>query len=964
MLRLEGLDPEGVVPYPHEPALRHLAEGRVDVSPGFTLATPWEGCKLGLDLVSLRPSAYGVDFYGDTLVTHQNLIDNNPELVQRFVAASMKGWAYALENSDEIADRISAELPRVFPVGDTVGFNRFQAEEVKRLMLYPLVVPGHTNPNRWRRMHEFLKASGAVTGDFDAQALIYDPQARHHERDLFLRNVLTIGLGSLLVVALIVLLLNWGLRRTVARRTHDLQKSEAALANAQRVAHFGSWERDLRTGVTTWSDEIYRMFGYKPGTIDPGRERAFRHLHPDDLARATAALDDAVEAGVGYDMEYRIVRPDGEERIIHSRGETILDDAGRTTQLRGAMHDITERKQADTEIRLLNEELEQRVVERTAELRSAQDELVKQERLAALGQLTATVAHELRNPLATIRASHYAIQREISRTDSKDGIVTADSAGTIATVNRAAVRMFGYRPDEIVGRTFDLLMPADAAQPGNAIAGPRPGGDVDLRARRKDGSRFPIDLAVSEVDSVKGRVSVAVIRDVTHKQEAENRLIHMANHDALTGLPNRALLLDRLQRLGARAKRSKIPFGVLFLDLDRFKIVNDSVGHAVGDAVLKIVAARLGECVRDDDTVARLGGDEFVVALAEVASPDRAANVAERIRRAIEEPMLMDGREVFISTSTGISLYPRDGTEVETLLKNADSAMYQAKVTGSGTYRFYTDEMNAEAMQRLALDAGLHRAVVLGEMRLHYQPQIDAGTGRLLGAEALLRWTNGELGNVGPDQFIPIAEENGSIVPIGEWVLRTACQAARGWLGGDPGSFRINVNLSAAQFTAGNLIEVVAGALQASGLPPEALELELTESAILLDRKKTVAALRHLKAMGVRIALDDFGTGYSTLEYLREFPVDTLKIDRIFAADVTADPTAAALTAAIIAMGHALGLRVVAEGVETEAQLAFFREQGCDEIQGFLVSRPLPESEFQQQLTRNTFFETEQTLGA
>ena len=477
MLRLEGLDPEGVVPYPHEPALRHLAEGRVDVSPGFTLATPWEGRKLGLDLVSLRPSAYGVDFYGDTLVTHQNLIDNNPELVQRFVAASMKGWAYALENSDEIADRISAELPRVFPVGDTVGFNRFQAEEVKRLMLYPLVVPGHTNPNRWRRMHEFLKASGAVTGDFDAQALIYDPQARHHERDLFLRNVLTIGLGSLLVVALIVLLLNWGLRRTVARRTHDLQKSEAALANAQRVAHFGSWERDLRTGVTTWSDEIYRMFGYKPGTIDPGRERAFRHLHPDDLARATAALDDAVEAGVGYDMEYRIVRPDGEERIIHSRGETILDDAGRTTQLRGAMHDITERKQADTEIRLLNEELEQRVVERTAELRSAQDELVKQERLAALGQLTATVAHELRNPLATIRASHYAIQREISRTDSKIGVPMERIERTID------------RCDQIIGellefsRHQDLRLgdwPADYWLAG-VVGGYTPPHGVDIR---------------------------------------------------------------------------------------------------------------------------------------------------------------------------------------------------------------------------------------------------------------------------------------------------------------------------------------------------------------------------------------------------------------------------------------------------------------------------------------------------
>lgn len=422
MLRAEGLDPAALTPYPQEPWVRHLAERRVDVMPGYTLATPWEMRKRGLDVVSLSPSTYGVDFYGDSIVTSQKLVDRDPDLVQRFVAASLKGWQYALDNSDEIADRISAELPRVFPVGDTVGFNRFQAQEVKRLMLHPLVAPGQTNPDRWRRMHEFLKSSGAVTDDFDADALIFDPDARQHAREKFWRNVLLIGLGSFLLIALIVSLLNWGLRRTVARRTSDLRKSEAALVNAQRVAQLGSWERNLATGETAWSDEVFRIFGYEPGAVDPSKSRAFQHVHPDDLARVTAALKTAVEARRDYDVDYRIIRPNGEERHIHSQGETIVDDAGRPTHLRGAMHDITERKSAESEIRLLNEELEQRVIERTAELRSAQDELIKQERLAALGQLTATVAHELRNPLATIRASHYAIEREISRTDLKVGV--------------------------------------------------------------------------------------------------------------------------------------------------------------------------------------------------------------------------------------------------------------------------------------------------------------------------------------------------------------------------------------------------------------------------------------------------------------------------------------------------------------------------------------------------------------
>ncbi len=570
-----------------------------------------------------------------------------------------------------------------------------------------------------------------------------------------------------------------------------------------------------------------------------------------------------------------------------------------------------------------------------------------------------------RRAAATLRANEAYLKSVLDNV--ADGIVTADSAGTIASINTAAIRMFGYRADEIVGKNFDLLMPISA--PPARVSGARPrsynaAGAGDLRGQRKDGSRFPIDLAVSEVDSVKGRMSVAVIRDITQRRESESQLLHMANHDALTALPNRAHLLDRLQRLIARAGRSNIPFGVLFLDLDRFKLVNDSVGHGIGDAVLKIVAARLVECVRDDDTVARLGGDEFVVALAEVESPDRAANVAERIRRAINEPMMIEGREVFIGTSIGICLYPRDGTEVEALLKNADSAMYRAKAAGADTFRFYTNEMNAKAMQRLSLDAGLRRAIDLGEMHIHYQPQIDAESGHLIGAEALLRWTSVELGDIGPAQFIPIAEENGSIVRIGEWVLRTACHAARNWIAGDSISFRINVNLSAAQFTAGNLIEVVSDALEASGLPPGALELELTESAILLDRKKTVAVLRSLKDMGVKIALDDFGTGYSTLEYLREFPVDTLKIDKIFATDVSGDPMAGALTASIIAMGHALGLRVVAEGVETEAQLAFFRAHGCDELQGFLISRPLPEREFAQQLARPAFAHRERTSAS
>ena len=429
-------------------------------------------------------------------------------------------------------------------------------------------------------------------------------------------------------------------------------------------------------------------------------------------------------------------------------------------------------------------------------------------------------------------------------------------------------------------------------------------------------------------------------------EQVNAQLQHVATHDALTGLPNRLLLADRLNQSIAQAQRHQRLFAVFIVDLDRFKAINDSLGHHAGDAMLKEVARRLAAALRQADTLARMGGDEFVLILNEIINPEDLETIAAKVLTHIAQPMKLSGLELHASASIGISIYPNDGGNGETLLQHADAAMYQAKKGGRNAYRLFTPEMNAFARERLELENGLRRALVQHEFVLHYQPKVDVRTGSIDSAEALIRWQHPTRGLVAPNDFIPLAEETGLIMPIGEWVLNEACRQAQSWRASGLRPLRVAVNLSAQQFRQKKLVDVVSAALRTAGLEARYLELELTESTVMHDAEQSIEILRELSALGVRISVDDFGTGYSSLSYLRRLPLDKLKIDRTFIRELATSRDDAAIVRAIVSLAHNLRIKVIAEGVETPDQLVYLREAGCDQYQGYHYSAPIPNDAF------------------
>ncbi|MEN6520400.1 MAG: EAL domain-containing protein [Armatimonadota bacterium] len=429
-------------------------------------------------------------------------------------------------------------------------------------------------------------------------------------------------------------------------------------------------------------------------------------------------------------------------------------------------------------------------------------------------------------------------------------------------------------------------------------------------------------------------------------------LHEQATHDPLIGLPNRLLFSDRLNQGLSNARKTGRPLAIMFLDLDRFKLVNDTLGHNTGDLLLKKVAERLTYSLRDVDMIARMGGDEFTMLLSNISSPDDASRIADRILQVLSEPLVLEGHEMVVSGSIGISIFPADGDDAETLVKNADTAMYRAKEMGRNNYQFYTETLNMAVLKRMTLENSLRKALEREEFVVHYQPRVNVNDGEIMGMEALIRWQKPESGLVYPAQFIPLAEETGLIVQIGEWVLRTACVQNRKWHDAGLAALPVAVNISARQFHQNDLVWVVKDALKSAGLEPRYLELELTESALMHNTDQAVRALNELRELGVRISLDDFGIGHSSLGYLKRFPVNTVKIDQSFVRDITTDPDDAAIAGAVVAMAHSLKLNVIAEGVETLQQLEFLRSLNCDEMQGYFVSRPIPPDEFLQFLNK------------
>jgi len=537
-----------------------------------------------------------------------------------------------------------------------------------------------------------------------------------------------------------------------------------------------------------------------------------------------------------------------------------------------------------------------------------------------------------------------------------DGIITIDEHGNIEAYNPATERIFGLLPDEIIGQKITLLISAASQKDYFAYSGrcfqstlttEETLNPCKLVGRRKDGAKFPIEISLSPMQVEDMRLFIVVVRDITERKHAEERLIYLANYDELTGLPNRTLAKDRLEHAKTRAKRDGRMAAVIFIDLDQFKNINDTLGHYAGDQLLLSATRRLLRPIRELDTVARLGGDEFMVVVENIGHVNEITTIVEKFLHAFDKPFTLDQQEVFITASAGISIYPLDDSDIDNLVKNADTAMFRAKAKGGNSYEYFTADMNTQAVERLTLENALRQALARNEFELYYQPRIDLNTEIIVGMEALLRWHHPTLGTISPVKFIPVLEETGLIIPVGEWVLKTACEQTQRWHKMGSKQLRVAVNLSVRQFQQNDLVERFTKIIQASGLDSSQLELEITEGLLVENVSAAIDILQAFHDLGIHISIDDFGTGYSSLSYLKRFPINTLKIDRAFVHDITLDPNDAAITNAIVALAKSLRLSVTAEGIETRPQLNFLRQLNCNEAQGFYFSKPLPSSEFE-----------------
>jgi diguanylate cyclase (GGDEF)-like protein len=754
--------------------------------------------------------------------------------------------------------------------------------------------------------------------------------------------LLTLALGvsaSLLLFALVRSLASSRQRAEALARdiTRELRDSEENLSNAQRMAALGNWWLDVEHGRMHWSQEALRLLGRSNEDAPRDFNGLLACIHEDDREQLRTRLAGARLDATNYDLELRLHGSDGILRWVHALGQAKLDGEGRIAKLRGTFMDITVRK----------------TNERRTDLEVALSRLLSSPRAP-----TDTLQDVLRT---TAGMYGWSAARLWERGDDGLALRLTAAAGDLeaAVVNATQDLLAAAASGQTAwGKTFlDAKAPLwFGAQGANAMPMPEslqgPGGCIlllpvvtgdevsDALAFYSSGGNCGDEATLHAMQIVASQLS-----HYLQRRRAEDNLMHVAMHDPLTGLPNRRQFHQALSAGITRAKRAGHGLGVLFVDLDRFKNINDALGHSAGDQVLKVCAQRFAEALRESDLIAHISGDEFVVLLERCNDSAAAIAVARKLLSAATRPILLDGQELALTASIGIALYPADGADGEALLKHADIALFRAKEQGRNNYQFYSAQMNTHTAERLAMEAKLRHALDRGELSLHYQPKLDVRTRQVSGVEALLRWNSPELGAVSPATFIPLAEETGLIVPIGAWVLREACKQAKRWQdSGLPGT-RVAVNLSARQFRDPLLGQAISRAFAESGLDPRLLELEITESMVMQEPEKAAALLEDLKAMGLYLSIDDFGTGYSSLAYLKRFPIDSLKIDRSFIKDIPANSDDLAITQAVIAMAHGLRLRTVAEGVETEEQLEWLKRFGCEEIQGYLFSKPLPAEE-------------------
>jgi diguanylate cyclase (GGDEF)-like protein/PAS domain S-box-containing protein len=676
----------------------------------------------------------------------------------------------------------------------------------------------------------------------------------------------------------------------------SLHKSRTQLLEAQRIAKIGSWSLDLRSNRLEWSDEIFRLFEIDQERFGASYEAFLDVIHPEDRELVNDAYSESLKTQQPYEIDHRLLFPDGRIKYVREACETLYDKDGEPIVSRGTVQDITEQKVAQQQVNLY--------------------------------------------------ASVFI--------NSPEAIIITDRDNCIIAANPALTELTGYAFEELEGVNPNILASGltppevyqemwDSLQESGFWQG-------ELIDRTKEGKVYPKWTTIAAIRDEQDRIThyMASFFDITERKAAEERIQYLAHHDTLTGLYNRFSLEDRLSQAIVQARREQGQLALLFIDLDRFKLINDSLGHHVGDQLLIEVGRRLQGAVRESDIISRLGGDEFLVVLTNIRDSMAAAGMAEKILERLGDTHEIDGRQLSSSASVGISIFPDDGQDGDALMKHADTAMYHAKEQGRNNYQFFTATMNAEAQERIALEHDLRTALIEQQFELYYQPKWETADGRLSGVEALIRWNHPERGLVSPMKFIPIAEEVDLISELGQWVLTEACRQQARWHASGARNLTMAVNLSPKQLRHPALVDRVQGVMQAYGIGDGMLELEVTETAAMSNAEFAVKQLEAMRRVGVNLAIDDFGTGYSSLAYLKSFPIQTLKLDRSFVSGIENDPNDAAICAATIALAHNLGLKVVAEGVETEAQRSFLIEHMCDFLQGYLLSRPLPAEEVEK----------------
>jgi diguanylate cyclase (GGDEF)-like protein/PAS domain S-box-containing protein len=686
------------------------------------------------------------------------------------------------------------------------------------------------------------------------------------------------------------------LKRLVSEQDRQIRKREQQLERAQKITHIGSWEWDVVSGKTSWSDEMYRIFGIEPGSIPASYNGFLERVHPENREAVKSVVQNALRKRQSFFSHYcRIVRPDGTIHTIHGQGEVNVDVAGRLLSVIGTSHDVTESRQIEEE----------------------------------------------RARLANIVES------------SNDAIFIVSLDDVITSWNRGGEDIFGYTAGEIIGRQIFTIIAAECYGEISRILQTILNGEqvrhYETTCVRKDGSRIYVSFTTSPFLNADGKIigNSVIARDVTERRKMEEIIKHQANHDTLTDLPNRQLFMNFLSKELALARRNETLLALLFLDLNGFKRINDTLGHCCGDRLLQEVAQRLRANVRESDIVARLGGDEFTVLMPDLAHTDDVGIVLNKILGVFETPFMLDDVAVDIATSIGVSMFPDDGESSEELMKKADIAMYDAKGSGRNSYQFYNAEINARIIKRQRMEGYLRQVVDRGELELHYQPIVRTDTRGIIGAEALLRWRHPEQGLLSPDQFLEIAEDSGAIVPIGEWVIRNACNQARAW--NEKGyPLSVSVNLSNRQFHHSNLIETAARILEETGLNPHNLEFDVTEKTLMADIDFSLRRMRSLTEMGISLAIDNFGCGSSSIHWINKMPTMKVKIDKCFVMNMLSESDDLAVVKAVIAMSHNLRMKVVANGVETEEQLSVIQQSGCDQLQGYVISRPLLPAEFER----------------